>query len=68
MAQWIVDHVPTWNIIRISGIAAYLLLFAGVFWESPKGCLPPKANPKPPCTSGIPGRPGLPLDLVSCTH
>ncbi|CAI6082948.1 hypothetical protein PAECIP112173_03737 [Paenibacillus sp. JJ-100] len=31
MAQWIVDYLPTWNIIGISGVVAYFLLFVGVF-------------------------------------
>ncbi|WP_269054057.1 ferric reductase-like transmembrane domain-containing protein [Paenibacillus tundrae] len=46
MAQWIVDYLPTWNIIRISGIAAYLLLFAGVFLGIAQGMPMAKGKPK----------------------
>lgn len=46
MAQWIVDYLPTWNIIRISGIAAYLLLFAGVFLGIAQGMPIAKGKPK----------------------
>ena len=31
MAQWIVDYLPTWDIIRFSGIVAYLLLLLVYF-------------------------------------
>ncbi|WP_181151158.1 ferric reductase-like transmembrane domain-containing protein [Paenibacillus sp. PCH8] len=46
MAQWIVDYLPTWNIIRISGIAAYLLFFAGVFLGIAQGMPMVKGKPK----------------------
>ncbi|MCM3134562.1 ferric reductase-like transmembrane domain-containing protein [Paenibacillus polysaccharolyticus] len=46
MAQWIVDYLPTWNIIRISGIAAYILLFAGVFLGIAQGMPIAKGKPK----------------------
>ncbi|MEK4366826.1 ferric reductase-like transmembrane domain-containing protein [Paenibacillus sp. FSL R5-0473] len=46
MAQWIVDYLPTWNIIRISGIAAYVLLFAGVFLGIAQGMGMAKGKPK----------------------
>lgn len=46
MAQWIVDYLPTWNIIRISGIAAYVLLFAGVFLGIAQGMPMAKGKPK----------------------
>lgn len=46
MAQWIVEYLPTWNIIRISGIAAYLLLFAGVFLGIAQGLPMAKGKPK----------------------
>ncbi|MEC0126351.1 ferric reductase-like transmembrane domain-containing protein [Paenibacillus pabuli] len=46
MAQWIVDYLPTWNIIRISGIAAYVLLFAGVFLGIAQGMPLAKGKPK----------------------
>ncbi|MDN8592390.1 ferric reductase-like transmembrane domain-containing protein [Paenibacillus sp. 11B] len=46
MAQWIVDYLPTWNIIRISGIVAYLLLFAGVFLGIAQGMPMAKGKPK----------------------
>lgn len=46
MAQWIVDYLPTWNIIRISGIAAYVLLFAGVFLGIAQGMSMAKGKPK----------------------
>ncbi|MHA7582101.1 ferric reductase-like transmembrane domain-containing protein [Paenibacillus vandeheii] len=46
MAQWIVDYLPTWNIIRISGIAAYLLLFTGVFLGIAQGMPIAKGKPK----------------------
>ncbi|QZN75974.1 MULTISPECIES: ferric reductase-like transmembrane domain-containing protein [unclassified Paenibacillus] len=46
MAQWIVDYLPTWNIIRISGIAAYVMLFAGVFLGIAQGMPMAKGKPK----------------------
>ncbi|MEK3919185.1 MULTISPECIES: ferric reductase-like transmembrane domain-containing protein [unclassified Paenibacillus] len=46
MAQWIVDYLPTWNIIRISGIAAYVLLFTGVFLGIAQGMPMAKGKPK----------------------
>lgn len=46
MAQWIVDYLPTWSLIRISGIAAYLLLFAGVFLGIAQGMPAAKGKPK----------------------
>ncbi|WP_440112121.1 ferric reductase-like transmembrane domain-containing protein [Paenibacillus sp. QZ-Y1] len=46
MAQWIVDYLPTWNMIRISGVAAYLLLFAGVFLGIAQGMPAAKGTSK----------------------
>ncbi|CAM4509159.1 ferric reductase-like transmembrane domain-containing protein [Paenibacillus xylanexedens] len=46
MAQWIVDYLPTWSIIRISGIAAYVLLFVGVFLGIAQGMPMAKGKPK----------------------
>ncbi|PZT57097.1 ferric reductase [Paenibacillus silvae] len=46
MAQWIVDYLPTWSIIRISGIAAYLFLFVGVFLGIAQGMPMAKGKPK----------------------
>ncbi|MGQ8874873.1 ferric reductase-like transmembrane domain-containing protein [Paenibacillus sp. TSA_86.1] len=46
MAQWIVDDLPTWDMIRISGVAAYLLLFTGVFLGIAQGIPMAKGEPR----------------------